>query len=74
MRPRIRLVAVLLVLIVATFTVSTKVDMEEEAGSCTDRCDRNYIACCQQSGQNPCPMSCQNEQITCYGKCNSLGD
>ena len=74
MRPRIRLGLVLLILIVATFTLNTKVFMEEEGGSCTDRCDRNYIACCQQSGLNPCPMSCQNEQITCYNKCNNLSD
>ena len=69
MRLRIRLIVLLFILSLATLTTATKAD-EFELDSCTDRCDRNYIACCQQAGGGNCPKKCGDEQITCYGKCN----
>lgn len=70
MRLRIRLIVLLFILSVATFTTGIKGDEGIELDSCTDRCDRNYIACCQQAGGGNCPKKCGDEQITCYGKCN----
>lgn len=70
MRLRMRLIVLFFILILAMFTTGTKADIEIELSACTDRCDRNYIACCQQAGGGNCPPSCANEQITCYGKCN----
>lgn len=74
MRLRTRFFTLFLFVSLAIFTSvvspGSKADEEIELDSCTDRCDRNYIACCKQHGGGQCPMSCQNEQIACYSKCN----
>lgn len=48
MRLRMRLILLFFILILAVFTTGTKADIKIELSACTDRCDRNYIACCQQ--------------------------
>ena len=70
------LVALLTVLAFGnSFSRTSQADDElllDDSGRCTDGCDRNYVACCQrlQGNAQSCPLSCSNEQASCYAKCN----
>ena len=78
MRLRSRLIVLLM--LVTFLSLAVRVSPANEAMNdtvCTDRCDSEYVACCQanplpQPGGGGCQLVCAHKHLACVTKCREI--